>query len=179
MLVGERGARRDMSIRTLLALRAIPVLALSLAACSCGATTGSAPTSYPAGAKPQYQGGSYEAADKSVEPLSTQGVVGDLIMGVGALSMTAGLTMGIVALAKKSSLEESCRHRDTCPLSRSGDLDSYRTWADGATFGLFAGAILISAGSIVRVTAPVRRKTAGVELLPYAGSGSAGLAGRF
>jgi hypothetical protein len=110
-------------------------------------------------------------ADSTTSPLVYIG------FGVAGAGVLVGSITGIMALSKKSSVDDDCVD-DRCPPSTHDDIDSGRTLGDVSTIAFIVG----GAGAAVGVYglfsggAPEAEK-AGAQ--PFVGLGSAGVRGRF
>jgi hypothetical protein len=106
--------------------------------------------------------------------------------GVGAAGLAVGAVYGILAIRRKSALDEQCEVK-RCPIAARPDIDALETYTTVSTVGFAFGA----AGSAAALTlllwpsgdephrdvrAPVRAR-AGVR--PFAAAGAVGVAGAF
>ena len=97
-----------------------------------------------------------------------------------------GRFFGILALGNKSSLDSDCpQGKDACPPNKQSDVDSLNsslnTNALLSTIGLSVGVVGLGVGTYLFVSAKSDSapKAAHVEMRPWVGPGSAGLAGSF
>ena len=98
--------------------------------------------------------------------------------GVGGAGLVLGITTGLVAGGKHSTLAGECNNTaGTCAPQYAGDLDSFHTWRTISTIGYVAGALGVAGGAVLWLTAPKAPSSsmAHVWLAPA----SAGIAGRF
>lgn len=86
----------------------------------------------------------------------TQRIVAYVLGGVGAGGVIAGAIAGGLALAKKSSVEETCSFttHECASQEDLDDLSAARTTGLVSTIGLVAGGALLATGAIVFFTAP-------------------------
>jgi hypothetical protein len=99
------------------------------------------------------------------------------VFGVGGAGLVLGVTAGLVAGGKHSTLAGECNdNADTCAPRYAGDLDAFHTWRTISTIGYVVGALGVAGGATLWLTAPkARSTTTGVWL----GPASAGVAGKF
>ncbi len=115
-----------------------------------------------------------EASERSA-PLPTLAWVA---FGVGGAGLLLGMTAGLVAGAKHSSLSNVCNDTaGTCPPTYSDDLDSFHTWRTVSTVGYVVGVLGVAGGTVLWLTAPKAASTMTARV--WLGPGSAGIAGRF
>jgi hypothetical protein len=109
--------------------------------------------------------------ETSVSPLVYIG------FGVAGAGVLVGSITGIMALSKKSSVDEDCVD-DRCPPSTHDDIDSGRTLGNVSTIAFIVGGVGAGVGlyGLLSGGAPEAEK-AGAE--PFVGIGSAGVRGRF
>lgn len=95
-------------------------------------------------------------------------------LGVGGAGLVLGLTAGLVAGGKHSTLASECG-ASTCAPQYSGALDSFRTWRTVSTVGYVVGTLGVATGAVLWLTSPRTRN----ETALWLGPASAGVAGRF
>jgi hypothetical protein len=98
--------------------------------------------------------------------------------GVGGAGLVLGVTAGLVAGGKHSTLAGECdNNADTCAPQHAGDLDSFHTWRTVSTVGYVVGALGVAGGAVLWLTAPRARTATATGV--WLGPASAGVAGRF
>ena len=109
-----------------------------------------------------------------------------VMLGLGGAGVVVGTIFGILALGNKSSLDSDCPlGKDACPTNKQSDVDSLNsslnTNALLSTIGLSVGVLGLGVGTYLFVSAKSDSapKAARVEMRPWVGPGSAGLAGSF
>lgn len=102
---------------------------------------------------------------------------GLILGGAGVAGLAAGGVAGGLAIGQHDTLAGACPN-GRCPPERRADVDTYEMLGTVSTVGFIAGAVLAGAGAAVWLTAP-KPKAAGVQVVPYAGPGGAGITGRF
>jgi hypothetical protein len=109
-----------------------------------------------------------------------------VVLGVGGAGIVVGTIFGVLALGNKSSLDSDCpMGKDACPIEKQSDVDSLnsslKTNALLSTIGLAVGVVGLGVGTYLFVSARSdgAPKTARLEVRPWVGPGSAGLAGSF
>ncbi|MGO9834407.1 MAG: hypothetical protein ACLP1X_09345 [Polyangiaceae bacterium] len=98
--------------------------------------------------------------------------------GVGGAGLVLGITAGLVAGGKHSTLAGECDNAaGTCAPQYAGDLDAFHTWRTVSTMSYVIGALGVAGGAVLWLTAPKApsSSTAHVWLAPAA----AGVAGWF
>ena len=97
--------------------------------------------------------------------------------GVGGAGLVLGITAGLVAGGKHSTLQGECDNStNTCAPPYAGDLDAFHTWRMVSTIGYVVGALGAAGGAVLWFTSPkVPSATAHV----WFGPASAGIAGGF
>jgi hypothetical protein len=96
--------------------------------------------------------------------------------GVGAVGVGVGAIFGLMALGKKSDLDEACPNK-VCPGGESSTIDSGKTLGTVSTIGFIVGGVGIGVGTYLFVAESNKKNTATVR--PWLGVGSAGVSGRF
>jgi len=107
---------------------------------------------------------------------------GYIVLGVGAAGVAVGTIFGVLALGAKSNLDSACvPTKASCPVTSQGDIDSLHTDAIVSTVGWAVGAIGAGLGIYLIVSAhgDDSPKSARVNVHPWFGPGSAGVAGTF
>lgn len=109
------------------------------------ASTGSAPSPATASAAPRSER----------QPASARKTVGWALVGTGGAGLVLGATTGILALTKKSALEDSseCQRRD-CLRTQTDEVNSYNSLRVVSGIGLIAGTALAATGVVLVVLAP-------------------------
>jgi hypothetical protein len=135
-------------------------------------------------------GGSTAAAGGSTAPSSSSApsarrgpnrVPAYVSFGVGGAGVLVGTIFGALALSAKSTLDSACMNK-VCPTTSQGDIDSLHTDAVVSTVGWGVGFAGAAVGVILFFTAghgEEGSRTAGVDVQPWLGPGSAGLSGSF
>ncbi len=98
--------------------------------------------------------------------------------GVGGAGLILGVTTGIVAMGKKSSIEKACGG-NTCPASEQSNIDSYKTMGTLSTIGFIVAGVGGAAGAVLWFTAPQEEVKVSRRITPYVLPGSVGLSGNF
>jgi hypothetical protein len=115
-----------------------------------------------------------EVADRSSGPP----MLAWTLFGVGGAGLVLGITAGLVAGAKHSTLAGECNNNaGTCPPTHANDLDSFHRWRAISTVGYFVGALGVAVGGVLWLTTPRARNAAATGV--WLGPASAGIAGRF
>jgi hypothetical protein len=109
-----------------------------------------------------------------------------VLLGVGGAGLVAGSIFGVVALGKKTSLDNVCgADKIHCPTTAQGDIDSIHSAATGSTVAFVVGGLAAGAGVILLVTAKpsptgdAREHPAQASVHPFIGPSSLGVAGSF
>ncbi len=99
--------------------------------------------------------------------------------GVGGAGFVLGVTAGLVAGGKHSTLAGECDNgAGTCAPQYAGNLDSFHTWRTVSTVGYVVGALGAAGGAVLWLTAPKAQSTA-ITGHVWLGPASAGVEGRF
>lgn len=85
-----------------------------------------------------------ETATASASPGSSSRVLGWTAVGVAGLGLGTSAITGVIALGKKSELDDACR--PTCPASAKDDIDSWRTQRTISYVSLGVGAAALAVG---------------------------------
>jgi hypothetical protein len=111
---------------------------------------------------------------------SSRRVPAYVLLGVGGAGVAVGAVFGILALNAKSSLDSECKGH-VCPVTSQSDINAYKTDPIVSTVGWSVGILGLAVGTVLFFTAHSESapRTARVELEPWVGPGSGGLAGRF
>jgi hypothetical protein len=97
--------------------------------------------------------------------------------GVGGVGLVLGVTAGLVASGKHSTLQGECDNTaGTCAPQYAGDLDAFHTWRTVSTVGYVVGALGVAGGAALWFMAP---KVPSATARVWFGPASAGLAGSF
>ena len=107
-------------------------------------------------------------------PSSTGKTLGVVLAGAGLAGLAVGTTTGVMALSKKSTVEENCFPVGVCNERGHDAASSGRTLSIVSTIGFSAGAALLGVGAVLYLTAPktpaaastTRRTIASPLLLP-------------
>jgi hypothetical protein len=111
-----------------------------------------------------------------------------LAIGVGGAGLVVGAITGGLALGAKSSLDDACTTKTTCPPSAQSDIDTLGTMSIVSTVGFVAGGVIAATGIIVAIALPrgssTSKETKAALVLPWIapldGHGyAAGLSGAF
>jgi hypothetical protein len=105
-------------------------------------------------------------------------------IGVGGAGIIVGAITGGLALGAKSSLDEKCATKTTCPKESQADIDTLSTMSTASTVGFVAGGITAAAGIIVAIAlpspkAPAKAAKQTIEWQPWISPLGAGVHGRF
>jgi hypothetical protein len=97
--------------------------------------------------------------------------------GVGGAGLVLGITAGLVAGGKHSTLAGECDNTaGTCAPQYAGDLDAFHTWRTVSTISYVVGALGVAGGAALWFTAP---KATTTTARMWLGPGSVGIGGRF
>lgn len=102
-------------------------------------------------------------------------------LGIGGAGLVVGTVFGIVAMGKKSDLEDACPNK-VCPSAAQQDtIDSGKTMGTVSTVGLVIGAVGIGAGVILLLSGGSSSSKASTspKVQPLVGLGQAGVGGTF
>jgi len=84
---------------------------------------------------------------------------GWLGIGVGGAGLALGSAMGVLALDKHASIENSGACSDgRCPADKQGDVDRLNTFRTISTVGFIAGGVLAGTGIVLLLTAPTHEQ---------------------
>ena len=98
--------------------------------------------------------------------------------GVGGAGLVLGITAGLVAGGKHSTLQGECDNStNTCAPPFAGDLDAFHTWRTVSTVGYVVGALGVAGGAVLWFTAPKASNTSATRV--WLGPSSAGVVGAF
>lgn len=95
---------------------------------------------------------------------SSRETVGWVLFGTGAAAATFGTVTGIVALGKKSELDEVCS--PGCPESHADTLDSYRMNRTMSYVGFAVGAAGIAGGAYLLLSGSEEKPALGLAVQP-------------
>lgn len=102
------------------------------------------------------------------------------VLGLGAAGLAVGVTTGLMASSKKSSLESSDQCVDrVCGPDQYDSVDSYNSLRTMSTVGFIVGGVAAAGGMVLLLTAPESEPTKEAGITPLIGPLSAGLRGRF
>jgi hypothetical protein len=96
---------------------------------------------------------------------------GWVVTGVGAASLAVGVTTGIIAVGKHTSLSQNCPN-GACPDAYSDELDSFHTYRTISTIGYAVGIVGLGAGITILALAP-RSSSAVANVSLRVGTGAA------
>lgn len=103
-------------------------------------------------------------------------------LGVGGAGFVVGGIFGILALGKKSDLDDACPNK-VCPSAAQQDtIDSGKTLGTVSTIGLVVGAVGVGAGVILLLSggsSSSSKSSASAKVQPLIGLGQAGVGGTF
>lgn len=102
-------------------------------------------------------------------------------LGIGGAGLVVGGVFGIIAMGKKSDLDEACPNK-VCPSAAQQDtIDSGKTMGTVSTVGLVVGAVGIGAGVILLLSGGSSSSKASTspKVQPLVGLGQAGVGGTF
>jgi len=100
-------------------------------------------------------------------------------LGVGIVGLGVGAVTGILALGKKSDLDDACPSSRCAPEHQS-TIDSGQTLGTISTVGFGVGIVGVALGTVLLVTSSSSRTTATTPAAhPWIGVGGAGLRGSF
>jgi len=132
----------------------------------------------PPGAPP----GPYPAPPPAAsESKGSSKTLGYVALGVGGAGVVVGSIFGVMALSKKSSLDDTCKVKSDCPPTAQNDIDALHTDATVSTVGFVVGGIGLAAGLIVLLTSSssAPHATTGLAVHPVVTPGSVGAWGSF
>lgn len=101
--------------------------------------------------------------------------VGWAAIGLGSAGVAFGAVTGVLAIGKRSSLDDDGCVDTTCP--NGVDVDGYNTLRTLSSIGLIAGAVTAATGTVLVLTAPKKARTASIT--PYLGFAIVGAKGTF
>jgi hypothetical protein len=86
---------------------------------------------------------------------SSQRAVGTILMGAGGVALLAGAVAGALVIAQHGSLVPVCPGAQ-CPPSEQGNVDTYHAKSLVADIGFATGAVVLTTGLTLLLTAPGR-----------------------
>jgi hypothetical protein len=95
---------------------------------------------------------------------TSRNTYGWILLGTGAAAATVGVATGIIALGKKSDLEEACR--PGCPVSSEETLDSYRTNRTISYVGFAIGVAGFAGGGYLLLSGSEEEPKVGLSIAP-------------
>ncbi len=95
---------------------------------------------------------------------STRETLGWVFLGTGAVAATVGTVSGIVALGKKSDLDEVCS--PGCPASHEDTIDAYRMNRTMSYVGFTIGAVGVATGAYLLLSGTDEKPTLGLSVAP-------------
>ncbi len=117
-------------------------------------------------------------ADTGAADGSMQRTLGWVGLGVGGAGLVFGTVTGIIAVSKKSSLEDDGCVDGACYADQTDDVDSYNSMRTLSTVGFVIGGVGAAAGAVLLLTAPEQDES-GPTVQAWLGAGSAGVKGSF
>jgi hypothetical protein len=98
---------------------------------------------------------------------STRRTLGWVALGGGAAGLIVGGVTGVMAISKRSALDEnpSCADGD-CSQSLGPEVDAYNTLRSVSTVGFIAGGVLGATGVVLILTAPRSRSRTALQVSP-------------
>jgi hypothetical protein len=130
----------------------------------------------PSGASPVVPPDSNRPTPQSTAPSGR--TLGWVALGVGAAGVVVGGVTGVIALGKKTDLEDRCPER-SCPQPAWEDNDSYDRLRTTSTIGFVVGAVGIATGSILLWTTASPSSSPTARLALRATPGRVTIAGEF
>jgi hypothetical protein len=117
-------------------------------------------------------------------PESPSHVPAYIAFGVGIAGVGVGTVTGILALSKKSTLDNACGPSKTsCPSSSQSDIDSAKTMGTISTVGFIVGGVGVAAGIVLLLTeessSNASATVGSVHVTPDFGAGFIGAHGSF
>ena len=110
----------------------------------------------------------------SGSPLRPLGLV---TLGVGVAGLAVWGVAGVLAVSKRSDLEDGGCSGDSCPRALEGDVESYDTLRTVSGIGFVVGAVGVAGGVALLLAAPGERAEPRVSA--WVGAGAGGVRGRF
>jgi hypothetical protein len=98
---------------------------------------------------------------------SMQRTLGFVALGVGGAGLVVGGIGSVLAIGKKSSIDDNpnCRD-DVCRTSESTLVDSYSTWRTVGSIGLISGVTLAALGAVLIISAPKPAQDVAILVTP-------------
>jgi hypothetical protein len=111
---------------------------------------------------------------------SFQQPVGWGALALGSVGLVAGTVTGVIAVSKKSKLDDGDCFGNACGPAEHDDVDAYNDLRTYSTLGFVIGGIATAAGAALLLTAPEEAPAQDAKPLvaPWMGLGVAGVAGR-
>lgn len=100
-----------------------------------------------------------------------------IAFGVGGAGLVVGTVTGLMAMGKRTTLNETCPD-GKCPQDQKSNLDGYKTLGGVSTVGFVVGLVGVAAGGILLVI-PKKETTKAAYVSPYLGLGGVGATGQF
>lgn len=119
------------------------------------------------------------------QPKRSSKTLGYVGLAVGGAGLVLGSVAGLVALSKKSSLDDHCQPRNACPSDAQSDIDTMNAAATVSTIGFAVGAVAAGGGLVLLLTTKASSASTGgasprsVAIRPFASWGAAGVEGSF
>jgi len=118
------------------------------------------------------------------EPSGSSKTLAYAALSLGGAGLLVGSVAGVVAISKKSALDDQCMQPRACPPGAQGDIDTMKLAATVSTVGFAVGALGAGGGLVLLLTAK-RDPTAGGaapphgSIRPFASLAAAGFEGSF
>lgn len=103
-------------------------------------------------------------APSTNDPLRTLGWVG---VSVGAAGLVVGVVSGLVVVAKRNELSDSCNSY-SCPASVRSQVESHNDWRTVSTLGIATGVVAGLAGVTLLLTHPKQERALALQFSPAA-----------
>jgi hypothetical protein len=135
----------------------------------------------PVGASGASQSAAPANSERS-EVMDTRRVSMYAAFGLGGAGIVAGSIFGVLALNKRSALEDACPERERCPPSERSTVETYRTLGTLSGVGFGVGLVGTGAGLALLLTQPGKPKPERAQafrIQPVLGLNGLGAAGQF
>lgn len=146
------------------------------------AKAGPAHTPHPIAANGRALDASSTSASRQSAPKDpvgkTQRTIGWIAVAFGGAGVAVGSVSGLLAMGRKSELDDRGCTGGHCYDDQASDLSGYRSMRTLSTVGFVVGGVGLATGAALVLSAPQQTKT-GSSVSGYVGLGSLGLAGSF